>query len=106
MIASRFKTFFGLLLIVLIAFNANLFAQKKAEPVAPISLSKDGKLVYAPNEKGDRIPDFSYAGYKGGDEEIRLEIRLVQGSDDLPARILRPPAGALHPPLQAGLGRT
>ena len=46
MIASRFKTFFGLLLIVLIAFNANLFAQKKAEPVAPISLSKDGKLVY------------------------------------------------------------
>ncbi|MGV3508896.1 MAG: pectate lyase, partial [Sphingobacteriaceae bacterium] len=57
-------------LIGFVLFDANLFAQKKAEPVVPISLSKEGKLVYAPNEKGDRVPDFSFAGYKGGDEAI------------------------------------
>ena len=31
-----------------------------------VHLGSDGKLVYAYTAKGDRIPDFSYAGYEGG----------------------------------------
>ena len=26
----------------------------------------DGRLVYTPDEKGNIIPDFSHAGYRGG----------------------------------------
>lgn len=35
----------------------------------PLSYSK-GKLVYHPDSLGNRIPDFSYCGYKGGDLPI------------------------------------
>ncbi len=31
-----------------------------------VSPGPDGKLVYGHTEKGDHIPDFSYAGYEGG----------------------------------------
>ncbi|MFC1552514.1 hypothetical protein ACFL6P_08130 [Candidatus Latescibacterota bacterium] len=27
---------------------------------------EDGKLVYVPDERGNVIPDYSYAGYMGG----------------------------------------
>ncbi len=47
-------------------------AQKKTkppEPPPPVT-AKGGHLVYTPDQKGDRIPDFSYSGYKGGDMPI------------------------------------
>lgn len=55
--------------IFLIVFCASLagYAQKQS---SPISLQKDGKLSYAIDEQGNRIPDFSYAGYAGGDQAI------------------------------------
>lgn len=31
-----------------------------------VSMGPGGKLVYATTAKGDRIPDFSYAGYEAG----------------------------------------
>lgn len=37
------------------------------EPVElPILLTKDGTVVCKPNARGDRIPDFSMVGYRGG----------------------------------------
>ena len=33
---------------------------------SPVTLSASGKLVYHAGPRGDRIPDFSYAGYMGG----------------------------------------
>ncbi|MGV3706433.1 MAG: DUF6298 domain-containing protein [Arcticibacter sp.] len=46
------------------------FAQKgKVEPVLPISY-KGNKLTYSPDSLGNRIPDFSYAGYKAGERAI------------------------------------
>src|SRR5579883_941783 len=44
-------------------------AQKKAkppEPPPPVA-ARGGHMVYTPDQRGDRIPDFSYAGYKNGD---------------------------------------
>jgi hypothetical protein len=43
---------------------------KVEEPPKPIFKGKDGKLNYTPDEKGNRIPDFSYCGYKSGEQAI------------------------------------
>jgi len=70
----------------------SLTAQKKKapEPPPPVAAEKGGRLVYAPDERGDRIPDFSYSGYKGGDTSIpqvpiRVTVPLKEG--DATARI-------------------
>jgi len=58
----------------------SLSAQKKKnpEPPPPVAAEKGGRLVYAPDQLGDRIPDFSYSGYKGGDSAIpNVPIRVV-----------------------------
>ncbi|RZK73349.1 MAG: pectate lyase, partial [Pedobacter sp.] len=48
------------------------FAQKTkpVEPPKPIFKGKDGKLAYTADEQGNRIPDFSYAGYMAGEKAI------------------------------------
>lgn len=46
---------------VLVFSAGTLFAQSKW-----VQLGPDGKLVYAHSPQGDRIVDFSYAGYHGG----------------------------------------
>ena len=61
-----------------------LVAQKKAkppEPPPPVA-AHGGHLVYSPDEKGDRIPDFSYAGYKNGD----IPLPDVQARVTVPLR--------------------
>jgi len=49
-----------------------VFAQKVKveEPPKPIFKGKDGKLNYTADEKGNRIPDFSYVGYMAGEQAI------------------------------------
>jgi len=67
-------------------------AQKKTkppEPPAPVAF-KGGHLVYAADEKGDRIPDFSYSGYKGGDSIIRdvpIRVTVPQKDGDATFRV-------------------
>jgi hypothetical protein len=55
--------------LLLAVLSAAITAQAKP-PVAPQSqwahLDRSGKLVYQPLKTGDRILDFSYAGYMGG----------------------------------------
>ena len=64
--------------IGLIIFDTSLFAQEGQEAIAPISSSKEGKLQYTPNEKGDRVPDFSFAGYKAGEEAIpNVPVKVI-----------------------------
>src|ERR1700744_4537803 len=74
-------------------YSAGLFiacpsnAQKKAkppEPPPPVAAARGGRLVYGPDTRGDRIPDFSYSGYKGGDAPIpdvpiRVTVPLKDG---------------------------
>ncbi|WP_372772606.1 DUF6298 domain-containing protein [Mangrovibacterium sp.] len=62
------KCAFLLLLSAWAICSAN--AQKKQEPTPPLQLSKNGNLVYTPDELGNRIPDFSYCGYKASSEAI------------------------------------
>ena len=50
------------------------YAQKEYKPL----LWKEGKLVYQPDSLGNRIPDFSYAGYEGGDTAIPdVPVKMV-----------------------------
>jgi hypothetical protein len=54
-------------------------APKKLSPI--ISTGKDGHLVYDADELGNRVPDFSSAGYAGNDRRI----------PDVPVRVVVPP---------------
>ena len=46
---------------------------------APVTAEKDGKLVYKADEKGNRIPDFSYCGYMASDQPIpdNVAVKVV-----------------------------
>src|SRR5688572_23901570 len=60
---------------------APLRAQPKPpEPPRAVE-ERNGKLVYATDDRGNRIPDFSTCGYRGGDVPI----------PDVPVRIVVPP---------------
>src|ERR1700753_2529202 len=60
-------------------------AQKKTkppEPPPPVA-AKGGHLIYAADDQGNRIPDFSYSGYKGGDSSIpNVPIRVTVPQKD------------------------
>ena len=60
----------SLALLLLCSFSALAQSDKAKKPEPPVYTTKEGKLQYTPDEKGNRIPDFSYAGYKAGDEAI------------------------------------
>jgi len=66
--------------VIILSQGAVGVAQKKTkapEPPPPVGIEK-GRLVYSPDERGNRVPDFSYSGYKGGDEAIpNLPVRVV-----------------------------
>jgi hypothetical protein len=51
-----------------------------------VQLGPDGKLVYAHSPQGDRIVDFSYAGYRGGGVALpgvkAIELVTPSGGDD------------------------
>ncbi|HVS97863.1 MAG TPA: hypothetical protein VHE54_15315, partial [Puia sp.] len=75
----------------LLAVSLPLFtdAQKKTRPEPPPPVTfRDGRLSYAPDSRGDRIPDFSYSGYKGGEAPIpnvpvRVTVPLQDGDATL-----------------------
>src|SRR5581483_1440421 len=51
-------------------------AKPKQQPA--IALGKDGKLAYTAEASGDRVPDFSTAGYRGGGMAIPdVPVRVV-----------------------------
>ncbi len=74
---KEFKTLYALRLALVLFFAISPFlvtAQKPkvVEPPKPIFKGKDGKMQYTPDSLGNRIPDFSYAGYMGGDKPIPM----------------------------------
>lgn len=66
------------------------FGQKKPKMPSPVTLAEDGRLAYAPDSLGNRIVDFSYAGFMAGaqaipDAPIRVTVPAREG--DATARI-------------------
>lgn len=76
----------GWLLVFLSVEQGSVRAQgsKPAEPSSPLSWDKSERLVYTKDAFGNRIPDFSYAGYQAGESSIpdvplRVVVPLLKG---------------------------
>ena len=62
--------------ICIVGFGITGYAQEvESRPL--VSLQPDGKLTYVLDEKGNRIPDFSYCGYHAGEQSIPLVPAVV-----------------------------
>lgn len=60
------------------------FGQTKPKKPSPVAPAEDGRLAYAPDSLGNRIVDFSYAGYMAGaqaipDAPIRVTVPAREG---------------------------
>lgn len=70
-----YRLYFFLLTLPL--YQQALLAQKPVKPVPPLSYEK-GRLTYSPDSLGNRIPDFSYCGYKASEQAIPLvDVKVV-----------------------------
>ncbi len=74
----------GLAFVCLVA-ALPLASQAKQEP-PPVAQGKDGKLSYLSFEHGDRVPDYSHAGYRGGGVPLpsavaKVRVAPVEGED-------------------------
>ncbi|MFP4191746.1 MAG: peptidoglycan-binding protein [Candidatus Hydrogenedentota bacterium] len=61
-----------------------------AEFTSEIVYRENGRLTYVSDEEGNRIPDFSHAGYRGGGvalPEVPVQVALDPGEDDDTERI-------------------
>jgi hypothetical protein len=57
-----------------------------ADDLPAVELGEGGRLVYKPDSRGNRIPDFSHAGYRGGgvaipEVAVREELEPVKGDN-------------------------
>lgn len=70
-------------LIILATLSATLLAtpleSQTNSPYPTVEVALDGQLVYTLSARGDRIPDFSYCGYFGGNKQIpnTIPIKVV-----------------------------
>ena len=63
---------------------------KVVPPKPPVYLDDAGKLAYTPENKGDRIPDFSFCGYKASEETIPFiagKVKVEAANGDATTRI-------------------
>ncbi len=69
---------YGFLAVVgLLLSQQVLLAQKQVKPVSPL-YSEKGKLIYTADAQGNRIPDFSYCGYKASEQSIPMvDIKMI-----------------------------
>jgi len=66
------------------------FGQKKPQKSSPVALAGDGRLAYTPDSLGNRIVDFSYAGYMAGAQaipEAPIRVTVPAREGDAAARI-------------------
>lgn len=86
-IKRSYKQIF-LILAVVYSLPQALLAQKPLKP-APLYADK-GKLLYTADSLGNRIPDFSYCGYKASEEtipDVKIKIVVPAGKGDATLRI-------------------
>lgn len=74
--------FCGVLVVALFFYGLPLStsAQQKISPDAPIQISEDGRLSYKADANGDRVPDYSYCGFKLSEVPI----------PDIPVKVIVP----------------
>lgn len=87
------KTFFFIctiaLLCVLTGGMQALHAQKAVKP-APLYLNAQKQLAYTPDSLGNRIPDFSYCGFKASEQpipDVTIKVVVPVAAGDATPRI-------------------
>lgn len=78
-----------LFLITTFLFQQVLWAQKPVKPVPPLYIEK-GKLVYTADSLDNRIPDFSYCGYKASEQpipDVAVKVLVPVSKGDATLRI-------------------
>ncbi|WP_114781215.1 DUF6298 domain-containing protein [Botryobacter ruber] len=68
------------------------FAQLKTTPDSPLQQSQDGTFTYKAAANGDRIPDYSYCGYKNSEApipDVPVKVIVPAMSGDATATIQR-----------------
>jgi Family of unknown function (DUF6298) len=80
-LTNRKGNVLGLLFAVCMLVHTPAISQKnkkQEKPQSPVSVAKDGAMVYKADDKGDRIPDFSYCGYMASAQPIPdVPVRVV-----------------------------
>jgi hypothetical protein len=71
---------------LLFLFAAAIVAGVAKEFPSPVTPGKDGRLVYEDLTRGDRVPDYSHAGYRGGGVPLpvlpaKVLVSPVEGDD-------------------------
>jgi len=100
------------LIIISILLAASVHAQKKPKqpkPLPPVSRDAGGRLVYTPDARGNRVPDFSYCGYMASgqpipDVPVRMVVPPVKGDATLPIQAALDYVAALPPDAQGFRG--
>lgn len=69
-----------LLLLVPLASDAHF----KTTPHSPVQIDEDGRLTYGKTASGDRVPDYSYCGYRASeaaipDVKVKIVVPLIKG---------------------------
>ncbi len=81
----------GLLAVFVLSQFSGIAQNNKAQkPEPPVSVTKEGKFQYTPDGQGNRIPDFSYAGYKSANEtipDVAVKVTVPHKSGDATNRI-------------------
>ncbi|WP_257668599.1 DUF6298 domain-containing protein [Parapedobacter tibetensis] len=72
--------------------KALLFCAYAQETGVPLTVSQSGTLVYTADSLGNRIPDFSYAGYQAGltaipHVPVKVHVPLMADGEDASKRI-------------------
>src|SRR5437660_5717 len=100
---------------LLLALPFAVAAAKQVDPF--LKVGKDGQITYRTNDRGDRVPDFSHAGYRGGGvplPEVPARVLVTPVAGDNGARIqaaidyvatLAPDATGLRGAVQLAAGR-
>jgi hypothetical protein len=68
--------------------TADVFGQSRRDPI--LEYSWETGLIYHADVNGNRVPDFSTAGYLGGDSpipEVEVKVTVAPGEGDSTARI-------------------
>jgi hypothetical protein len=76
-----------LMLVIAAAFTASAAG---AGPRRFVDAGQDGELVYEPDQRGNRVPDFSHCGYLGGGvpiPDVPVRIVVSPGKGDSTRRI-------------------
>src|SRR5690349_19429537 len=77
-------------LATLLLIASECFAATPSSQPAPAIIHGRGKLGYTTAPSGDRVPDFSYAGYHGGNDailDVPIKVIVPATTGDATARI-------------------